>query len=355
MTDKAYGRLLRALPKLYESHSLEHLPRHLSELLSRLVPANAVAYNEVLLRKGRLIATMNPPEMQNSLPVGAFEACMHQHPLIRHQQDTGDVTARKISDFLSRAQYQRLALYGEVYRQLRTEDQFAITLHADSHSLVALAVNRERRTFTEEDREILNEARPHLAQAYRNAEALTFLEQELRAARDRVERLPIALLVLDRRLRIRFASDCARRLMQKYFGQRAGARLLPEPVSSWLLRSSRWQGKPLPNTTGSFCMKGPSGMLKIRSTHESGMDEVLLILEETGVPVPAELLKALGLTGREAEVLSWVAEGKTNPEIAIILGAASRTVQKHLEHIFEKLGVQSRTAAARRALEAVAT
>ncbi len=61
----------------------------------------------------------------------------------------------------------------------------------------------------------------------------------------------------------------------------------------------------------------------------------------------------LGLTSREAEVLLWVAQGKSNPEIGIILGTASRTVQKHLEHIFAKLRVESRTAAARTALEAM--
>jgi DNA-binding CsgD family transcriptional regulator len=58
----------------------------------------------------------------------------------------------------------------------------------------------------------------------------------------------------------------------------------------------------------------------------------------------------LGLTHREAEVLSWVADGKTNAEVGEILGVSSRTIQKHLEHIFEKLGVETRTAAAVRLL-----
>jgi DNA-binding NarL/FixJ family response regulator len=66
-------------------------------------------------------------------------------------------------------------------------------------------------------------------------------------------------------------------------------------------------------------------------------------------------LKALGLTSREAEVLSWVAQGKSNSEISIILGAAEPTVKKHLEHIFEKLGVENRNAAALRAIEALAS
>ena len=56
------------------------------------------------------------------------------------------------------------------------------------------------------------------------------------------------------------------------------------------------------------------------------------------------------LTPRETEVLNWVVAGKTNPEIAAIVSAGVRTVQKHLEHIFTKLGVETRTAAAMRAL-----
>ena len=62
-------------------------------------------------------------------------------------------------------------------------------------------------------------------------------------------------------------------------------------------------------------------------------------------------LEALGLTAREAEVLLWVAQGKSNAEISTILGAAENTVKKHLQNIFEKLGIESRNAATVRALE----
>jgi DNA-binding NarL/FixJ family response regulator len=64
-----------------------------------------------------------------------------------------------------------------------------------------------------------------------------------------------------------------------------------------------------------------------------------------------EPLRALGLTPREAEVLLWVAQGKTNADIATILGMTERTVKEHLSNIFQKLAVETRTAAALRALE----
>ncbi len=69
-----------------------------------------------------------------------------------------------------------------------------------------------------------------------------------------------------------------------------------------------------------------------------------------GEPHPGQLEK-LGLTPREAEVLFWVARGKTNDEIATVLGIGLTTVKKHLESTFAKLGVENRTSAAAMALE----
>jgi DNA-binding NarL/FixJ family response regulator len=55
---------------------------------------------------------------------------------------------------------------------------------------------------------------------------------------------------------------------------------------------------------------------------------------------------SLGLTPRETEVVTWIAEGKTNSEIGVILGACTGTICKHVEHILAKLHVENRTAAA---------
>ena len=66
---------------------------------------------------------------------------------------------------------------------------------------------------------------------------------------------------------------------------------------------------------------------------------------------PAPLIAKLGLTPRVAEVLLWVAQGKTNPEIASILGISESTVKKHMLELMGTLGVETRTAASLRALE----
>jgi DNA-binding CsgD family transcriptional regulator len=81
--------------------------------------------------------------------------------------------------------------------------------------------------------------------------------------------------------------------------------------------------------------------------------EWLVLLDEQRKTFSAQSLETFGLTRREAEVLFWVAQGKTNPEVATILGITSRTVHKHLERIYPKLGVETRTAATLQVLEAL--
>jgi DNA-binding response OmpR family regulator/DNA-binding CsgD family transcriptional regulator len=80
-----------------------------------------------------------------------------------------------------------------------------------------------------------------------------------------------------------------------------------------------------------------------------GLNETMLLLERVpsrAEPVAQSRLDDAALTRRETEVLSWLAKGKTNRDIAEILGMSPRTVNKHLEHVFEKLGVETRAAAA---------
>ena len=67
----------------------------------------------------------------------------------------------------------------------------------------------------------------------------------------------------------------------------------------------------------------------------------------------SEPLLKLGLTPRATEALLWLAQGKTNPDIATILGVTESTVKKHFQEMFDKLGVETRGAAAVRALEAL--
>jgi DNA-binding response OmpR family regulator/DNA-binding CsgD family transcriptional regulator len=88
-------------------------------------------------------------------------------------------------------------------------------------------------------------------------------------------------------------------------------------------------------------------LICVRNMGSVSMGETMLLLEQrSDNGTTTSRLAQAALTAREAEVLSWLAKGKTNRDIGDILGMSHRTVNKHLEHVFEKLGVETRAAAA---------
>ena len=107
--------------------------------------------------------------------------------------------------------------------------------------------------------------------------------------------------------------------------------------------------QPLSALAGVLCRRSAADgrTLLARRLGDIGMGEAmwLLSLQRPGEAAASRLATA-ALTPRETEVLSWVAKGKTNRDVGDILGLSPRTVNKHLEHVFEKLGVETRAAAA---------
>lgn len=119
-------------------------------------------------------------------------------------------------------------------------------------------------------------------------------------------------------------------------------KVMAQEIAAWFAHE--------PNIGGGLNLNSPRHALRIVLLGDSG-GEYLLRLIDTEKPDETEVLKAVfPLTGREAEVLLWLAHGKTNREIGLILGTSPRTINKHLEQIYRKLGVENRTTAAAKAL-----
>jgi DNA-binding response OmpR family regulator/DNA-binding CsgD family transcriptional regulator len=96
--------------------------------------------------------------------------------------------------------------------------------------------------------------------------------------------------------------------------------------------------------------------LELRYLGRAGPEEFYFRINEPASGSEADMLKAaLGLTARESEVLVWISRGKSNRDISEILNISPRTVNKHLEQVFAKLGVENRAAAAAIAIRIVAT
>ena len=184
--------------------------------------------------------------------IACFDRHFFEHPLVQHHGIEGGGQSRRLSDLVSRHDFQRSALYGDYYQRIGLEYAIAVPLQRNARTLVSVVLNRRGLDFSERDRERLELLRSHLAFLYNHA------------CRGTAAAAP---------------HDSA----------------LPPP---WL--------------------------------------------SDLGPPA---------LTLREGEVMHWLACGKTDTDIAALLSISPRTVQKHLEHMYVKLGVETRTAAVMRALE----
>jgi DNA-binding response OmpR family regulator/DNA-binding CsgD family transcriptional regulator len=136
---------------------------------------------------------------------------------------------------------------------------------------------------------------------------------------------------------------------QRLFGEQLST--LGDHVKVWAERQGGIES--LTNANGEA--GAPDGSrLRVTGLGRIGPDEYLFQLSPTGPLENTGVLRArFGLTGREAEVLVWIARGKSNKDIGDILGLSPRTVNKHLEQIYAKLGVENRSSAAIAALQAL--
>lgn len=126
--------------------------------------------------------------------------------------------------------------------------------------------------------------------------------------------------------------------------------VLPDPMPQWLRQVQKGKAGPNAAVMAPFPV---NEQLRLQYMGKLGPNEFLLRLaKDSGAETPAAFSSELGLTTREGEVLSWLSKGKTNRDIAQILGLSPRTVDKHLEQIYSKLGVENRTAAAAIAVNA---
>ncbi|MFO8046495.1 MAG: DNA-binding response regulator [Halomonas sp.] len=179
--------------------------------------------------------------------------------------------------------------------------------------------------------ELLARMRVHLTNARRTSSA--------RAALDASGR---HMLAVNAAGAILWSTPQASRLLEEILSQDG---LLADgeslPLAEWLARCLLTVGAP--------AVSVPDAEARVEASliGQLAEDEYLLNLSRKRDVLPEQLLsERLGLTQRQAEVLYWVANGKSNRDIALILDMSPRTVNKHLEQVFLKLGVENRTSAA---------
>jgi DNA-binding NarL/FixJ family response regulator len=158
-----------------------------------------------------------------------------------------------------------------------------------------------------------------------------------RLAREALDIASLGVLLVDAQGRIAWCSPKAAAWLEA-LNMAQGGDSLP-------LELAKVGGSHSPEAT--FGVPGdPVQQYTLRNMGQTGLGETMLLLEKLSRNAAASSrLSNAALTPRETEVLSWLSKGKTNRDIGDILGMSPRTVNKHLEHIFKKLGVETRSAA----------
>jgi DNA-binding NarL/FixJ family response regulator len=159
------------------------------------------------------------------------------------------------------------------------------------------------------------------------------------------------LIATDREGLLRWCTPKARELLDEFEPRGSGNAIgLPSRIVAQLLQAPI-DGAGEARTT----LRSGERSIEVSLVSRMGPDEILFRLAEVSTRADEQILQSkLALTAREAEVLLWISRGKSNREIGAILAISPRTVNKHLEQVFVKLGVENRASAAARAVRVLA-
>jgi DNA-binding CsgD family transcriptional regulator len=319
--------------------------------LPELVGSEVTTLSVCTLRTGHRRVICNPVKAISAGDIACFDRFFYEHPLVRYHAGNPDGTSHRISDTLPDRVFRRTALYNDYYRNVGIDYAIAVPLFVDASLLVSFVLNRTGRDFSERDREILDLVRRPLAALYRNALALDGVRQALtRVTAEADADQGWVLVALDAARRITGVAPRVEAWFSRAFGEVVPGAALPEALD-------RAVAQQFAAIEGAFTIAAVSGEVAGRDCRcavqvlwrGDGLRDALVLVRRIAATGQRPAAQA-ELTVREREVLQWVAAGKTNAQIADILAASPRTIGKHLENIYAKLGVETRTAAVNRGL-----
>jgi DNA-binding CsgD family transcriptional regulator len=322
--------------------------------LPALVASEVTTLSVCDLRSGRRKVIGSPDSRINEQDAACFDRHFSEHPLVRfHAYERGQ-GAHRISDSLPYSRFRHTPLYCDYYRRIGIDHVVALPIEVQDDVLVSFVLNRCGRDFSDREVAALDIVREPLSRMFRQAREAARAQEALAELHTLFERTGRGWMRLGHGRELQAASAAALAWVAEctQATPRAG-QPLPTPLDRWLARALMLlhAGRAAPAELVLACAGRRLRLQALPEGGVSGDGGILLLLERIAAPAHSLRLDAMRLTAREREVLHWVATGKTDREIAALLGCSHRTVQKHLEHVYPKLGVETRTAAVMRALE----
>jgi DNA-binding CsgD family transcriptional regulator len=356
-------KLLHGIEKLYSLRDLDSFGIKALAIVHQLVESEAPGFHTTNFQLGHITCTSFPgyptptPEMQK-----VARRYFKEHPLNCHMPRVLG-GAYKISDFITPAELHRLeGCYQQYLRVINCEEQMCLFLASCTPQnwsefvrwnpiVVGFSMNRSQRNFTERDRLILNLLRPHLTQAYQTVTQFQEIQQQLTQLQQSLDRSGV--IFLDDLGQVKLITSRSASWLEDYFNCAHLFNRLPERLDSWVRHqlSQLKTDSNLPHPYLPLRLQLGDRQLTIRLVIDRpGKEYLLLLSEERRLSLLASLA-AIGLSKQEAKILFWAIQGKDNKAIAREMRICYGTVRKHLENIYRKLNVHSRSEAVTAALE----
>lgn len=341
--------LIKALDTLHSDEDTTRLPERVIKILSDLIPSDTAGVDIFdLSGKYDYLSWRNVKFDFTPERLEYIEKYHHENPLYVETIINRRPDVLLLSDFVSAKEFRRTSIYKYIYSLLKADHQMTVALPISEDFTMACLLTRTGHDFTERDRVMLQFLAPHLV----NAISKNFVFERLNSL---LESEVGGMIVISRSGMSHVVNKPGRELLKRYFsdwGKNEGR--LPRAISAWVdSQVARSDTRNMPRNPEMFEAESESGRLLVRLIYNETTGERTLLLDEKKILSP-KLLESLLLTKREAEILYWLAQGKSDSEIAILCAISTRTVSKHLEHIYSKLGVENRHAAILRALEEAA-
>jgi DNA-binding NarL/FixJ family response regulator len=342
MRSSAYPRLVRRLSErdasamlvfareLAEAEETLPFPPRLLAGLQTLIASDMVGYSELdPVRERSIVGIWLNGDGEDEISSGEdgweewwrlWWQLRHTHPLCGYRVTTGDwTTARKVSDFVSLRDFRRTPIYDAFYRGA-IDHWLDVGLAATpTRTRVFIFRRHKRRDFDERDRLVATLVQPYLAARAESAQAAVLAAAALAAVEEEAGDEARRVVLCSRTGVIEFASRASRVLLERYVRIENGR--LPTALLG----------------RRDVLLSHADRRLHLRVARTGNLR--VLLLDEHDARIER-------LTARERQILECVALGKENEAIALELGLATATVAKHLEHVYRKLGVPNRTAAA---------
>jgi len=348
ITSADQRKLSRFVRDLYGLDSLQLILERVAQGLGMLIGADSVFVAKADPKRNRvaLLAENVGPELYKLWPT--LVALRHENPAISHHMSHPDGPALMIEDLLPMSEWKKTVVFNEFYSPLGMRERLSLSLWFSRPDITGIVAHRSHGTFTEHDRSVLNLLRFHVSQTCSNAKvrpppAFPSIMQALESL------VGGSIIALDWAGKVQFCSNLAQQNLENFFAnERPFHDGMPLTVKRWALRElARFE-------TDEFSMRPPQQLvarigertlyIRIANTREG--DGCVLLLRAEDPALELAKLSYFGLGARSTEVLYWLAKGKTNKEIAIILGMATETVKTHLKEIYLRLHIENRATAA---------